>query len=292
MTASNKRSFEITTYTNLCSDKIEDDLDLYDVLSPFLIQEEAARVEANVEHFFQDPDDDIGKHLPSGEAFQMNYPSRLTAGSPQITQWHNTITSWMPEEAQKWWLEQFDDHNEHLDPMSEYWWQQRTRNFIVAHEEGNIDKPLGAVALTKVYRSERPHIPGRIQDSLFYEIRGLVVDESCRGRGLGQALALAALYAAAKSGESLPTFAITTNRAAANAFDKIGGKNKASKDYPYRGGDLYDQLVCWSSFENGPLPCSACPKFNKTAWWWKTHLNSMSKLEIPQQSLTRFETPK
>jgi GNAT superfamily N-acetyltransferase len=285
MTTASKRSFEISTYTNPCSDNIEDNLDLYDILLPFLAQEEKARVEGGVEHFFQDPDDDIGKHLPFGEALQANYHSRLTAESPQITQWHNIITSWMPEEAQKWWLEQFDDHNKHLDSMSKYWWQLRTRNFIFAHEKGNIDHPLGAVALTKVYSYERPHIPELNKRALFYEIRGVVVDESRRREKIGQALVVAALRAAVESGESLPTFAITTNKAAAAMFEAVGGKKEASKDYPHGGGPLYKRLVCWDSFEEGPLPCNACPKHHDTVSWWKTHLNSIDELEIPDPCL-------
>ena len=182
----------------------------------------------------------------------------------------------MPPIAEERWLQQFEN-SETLDPMSQEWWRLRARNLFVAYEDGNEARPLGDFALTIVYAHERfsnPTVISPFKHPLFYELRGLVVDDSCRGQGVGQKLVEAALHQAAISEERLPTFAITTNPIAAKLFEKAGATNHPSKEeFPYKSvrASDYNKMACWSRLEEEPRYCDACPINNNTAWWWPTH---------------------
>jgi hypothetical protein len=151
-----------------------------------------------------------------------------------------------------------------------------------------------------VYLNERDRY-GRTAEytsPIFYEIRGLVVDKSCRGEGVGLKLIQAALGKATMSDIYVPTVAMTTNPAAARLFKKMKATTRPSDtgDYPHGGprDDRYNNLACWSRFnyegkswscssEITPPPCDACPKYNRTAWWWPTHsARLMEELEMPE----------
>lgn len=288
-------SFEITSYTNPCSDNYLDNIDQVEHNS-FLALEEKGRAQAGLESF-SDTYKENPKLPMSGVDLIQGYPDRQFAESPQITQWYNIITSWMPEVAEEWWLEQFNNTNKHLDVMPQEFWHQRIRNFIFAHEEGNRNKPLGAVALTKVYLHERHSFQngGEFTVPLFYEIRGLVVDESRRGEGIGEALVVEALRLAIKSREGLPTFANSSNKAAVNMFKKLDGTTEEPKNFLFatNGFDLHRLLACWSAHEV-PLKnlCEACPLRDntiddETTYYWPTDFDSAPAIESSKQRQER-----
>lgn len=273
MTLSHNRSVELTTYTNPCDDRLAYDIDPLK-FKYFYERENRLRSEAGADDFF---DGFNPKEEGIGEFLQKAYPHSITK-SPQISQWYEDVSTWMPPDSENWWLEQFEN-DEHLDPMPQYWWRQRARNFIVAHEAGNESKPLGAVALTLVYAHERDdRFRALFPKALFYEIRGLVVDESRRGEGIGLKLVKSALYQAiASRRQRVPTLAITTNEAAGKIFQKAQFADQISVDeYPLARKhpdtpDLYNRLACWSRYEETPPNCAACPIKNDTSWWWPTH---------------------
>jgi GNAT superfamily N-acetyltransferase len=281
MTSSPRRSIETTAYSNPCGDNGK--IWPRGTLSEFYTNEEKARAEPGNKDPLRGP----GFFAPGGaEWLQREYPNCLTT-SPAIDEWHKKISTWIPRDTEDWWMDKFEN-NEHLDSMSREWWRLRTRNLVVAHERGRENNPLGVVALTLVHQLERfetlrteERFEGVMENyapsPIFYEIRGLVVDESSRGEGIGLKLVQAALYQAIKSQMRIPTLAITTNAAAGRIFDKTQPPELyvPLDKYPLAAGkaDSYDRLACWSRFEDIPASsnCSACPIKNKTSWWWPTH---------------------
>jgi ribosomal protein S18 acetylase RimI-like enzyme len=273
MPLSSNESIEIVTYTNPCHDEIEQDIDVF-VLLDFFENEEKARTKAGIEGFFHGRDYDKES---LGELLQRKYASCLTT-SPEIDEWYNSISNWIPSSTEEWWLNQFEN-SETLDSMPQEWWRLRTRKLIAGYEDGDIARPLASFAITKVYAHERfksliANAP--FEHALFYEARGLAVDYSCQGRGLGRMVTEETLNQIAILEERLPTFAITTNPIAAKIFQKIGATNKPTREeFPFKAvpASHYNQVACWSRFEEEPPYCVACPVKSNTAWWWATHRN-------------------
>jgi len=276
-------SYEISAYTNPCSDDIRDNVD-FNEIAYFLRREEKARIKTGYESF-SDNYVELNPKLPqAGDFLLQTYPYRFTE-SPKITQWHNIITSWMPTEVKQFLLEQ-SALNKHIDEEPEFFLDHRIRELIFAHEPGDITKPLGVFALMKVYGHERGLWGSSpFKTPVYWEGRILAVEESRHGEGIGESLVIGGLYRAIKSGARLPLFANTANKTAANLFEKLGSKTKTSEDFPF-GGDkfrLYKRLACWRPFENTTTRCSACPLNRDTTWYWETYRDSISAVEPLEQ---------
>jgi len=279
MTSLDNRPIEIATYTNPCSDRMEDDVDI-SIFIDFLAGEENARSEARIGNFFDGFK--RGKE-ESGIFFQRKYPSRLTE-SPEISKWHDTITKWMPSGVEDW-LEQFEN-DKHLDPMPREWWRLRTRELFVAHESGDRNRHLGYLALTKVYAHERSGSTIAPYSPLLFEPRGLFVRESHRGQGIAEKLVRAAVHAAAMSEERLATGAVTTNPVAAKLFQRTGAVNRPATTKQFQYND-YEAVMCWARLEekDGPQYCESCPIAYHTSWWWPTHRDPITEIETPEAGL-------
>lgn len=279
-------SIEIISSSNPCSDSIYDDVDHLTLLD-FINADLDARRKAGIGgSFVVGVRGDQWEH--SGEYYQRNYPNSFSR-DPKIDRWYEAVTTWMPADAEKWWLDQFKT-NRYLESMSQEWWRQRTRNFIVARDKDTA-KPVGAVALTIVYMDERDIHTGvgdhdKLLNPFYHEIRGLVVDESYRGKGIGQKLILKALDEAMASDIDKATVAVTTNKYAASLFEKMKAVSQPSnaKGFPDHGvhyADYYNEYLCWQRLHEFYLnvprqcsgekpPCDICPKTHEIAWWWPT----------------------
>lgn len=247
--------------------------------------------------FIAEPSRDLWES--SGEYYQRHYPNRLVT-KPEVDQWYKAVTTWMPADAEKWWLEQFKA-NEHLDAMPQEWWRQRTRNLIIARDKDTA-RPVGAVALTMIYMDERNIgvVPRtEFEDPFFHEIRGLVVDESYRGERIGRKLVRAALEIATASDIRKPTVAVTTNPAAARLFETMKGELHPTnaKGFPDQStfyAEYYNKYLCWERLigaygirsgewqcSEEKSPCGVCPKTHDIARWWPTHdKKRMAKLKL------------
>jgi GNAT superfamily N-acetyltransferase len=262
--ALNNSSIKFETYINPCNEELYQSIGRQ-AYSDFILQEQRTREKAGVENFFGDFD-----YLKesSGEFLQKKYPFCLTE-SPEVSKWYNKITNWMPSDAEDWWLEQFEK-NEALDSMPQEWWRLRARSFHVARDSDDGNKPVGALAVTKIYFDERfgNEFRHSYDNAVLYEPRGHVVAESYQGQGIGTGLWRTALRFITMSEEPLPTVAITTNEAEARLLKKEGGTNESSfEDLRYAD----NSLVCWARFESKPRFCDACPIKHNTAWWFPTH---------------------
>jgi GNAT superfamily N-acetyltransferase len=283
--ASNNNSIKFETYINPYSDEDIDRIEFGD----FIVKEEQARAKARVETFWED----FHRNKEEmGEFLQRKYPSRLTDSS-EFTEWHDKITNWMPSDAEDWWLGQFEN-NAALESMPQEWWRLRARSFHVARDTNDQNRPVGALAVTKIYFSERVSLLGGMpyDSPALYEPRGHVVAESRQGQGIGTGLWRTAIRFITMSEERLPSVAITTDQAEARLLKKEGGTNKPSFGDLPRGlgavGSLNNWLVCWERFEPKLGPerrfCDACPVKHNTAWWFPTHRRPTPEEAMRQQS--------
>jgi RimJ/RimL family protein N-acetyltransferase len=295
--ASNNESIQIEAHSNPHSDRFLQEM-FSDPIEFFnhIVDERRAR-EARYDY---DPDpleDYEGTWDNSGEFFQRIYPNFILK-TPDLDKWHYNIVTWMPPDVQSWWFKQFkNENNSHLDSMPREWWRLRTRNLLVARDQDNNNRPVGAAALTMVYISERKQFEAHMPENagpFCYEIRGLVIDDAYRGQGIAQELTRAALLQATLEqpvrgrGDEyyrIPTVAMTTNPVAAKIFEELGATDKPSKSKGFLY-DSYNDVLCWSrrsetnrgmgdrklvcSGENPP-PCDICPKRKKTALWFPTN---------------------
>jgi GNAT superfamily N-acetyltransferase len=269
--ASDNHSITFETYTNPYSDDPFRDI-VPEAYGDFIFREQMARSEAGIDQF---PKDFSNDETRFNEAILREYPFSLTK-SPELSDWHDKATNWMPSDAEGWWLEQFKN-NEALNPMSREWWRLRARSFHVARDSDDGNRPVGALAVTKIYLSERFAEMSRTGSgrAALYEPRAHVVAESYQGRGIGTGLWRTALRSITMSEDPLPTVVLTTNEIEAKLLQKEGGTNKPSfGDLPARMRQveiLNNRLVCWARLESTPRYCDACPIKHNTAWWFPTH---------------------
>jgi GNAT superfamily N-acetyltransferase len=192
---------------------------------------------------------------------------------PHVREWRDGMNNWMPRTQFEWWQRQFPK-NPGLDNMQKHWWRVMSPAFVTARRGRNT---VGALALSEVRHYDRfSQGKGVVGGGklMFLEIRGFVTAERYRGQGIGTAMVEAAVETAYEMNIA-PTFAVTTNPAAARVFEKCEGRDEDSLNYERLYRYLYKmdaETACWHPdrpFKD--LLCKGCPLNPGQFWWWPTH---------------------
>jgi RimJ/RimL family protein N-acetyltransferase len=212
---------------------------------------------------------------------------------PHIREWRDEMNDWMPKTRYNWWQRQFPK-NPVLDNMPKHWWKVMSQAFVTARRGRNT---VGALALSEVRHYDRlikrERLVG-VGDLMFLEIRGFVTADRYRERGIGTAMVEAVLDTAYELNVA-PTFAVTTNPAAARVFEKCGGRtdDKSNFEQLYRFIHKLDaKAACWHperTFED--VVCDGCPLNPGQFWWWPTHLKKQMDAQTVEYRAQADKTP-